>query len=342
MRSIQHLLDLADKHFARKEFPKAITTYLEIIQKEKEFALAYYRLGECHFNTGDQHNAVKYFKIAEKYVFFPIGTLYYLSKILIDIRNYSEAEHFLTKLFEIEETQKVWQSWNLKGIIAERKGEYETAEQCFKKTISLEKNQPQPWHNLGIVYRKKAYEKDQRDKNKFLDQAISAFTKALELNNNYPLPMAELGGIYLAEGDFVKARGFVEKALSIDPDNWEAKITLGFVNNNEMKYEQARIIVEDIIDNCPKHVMKDRQEILDTFTYIKKNLIHFAIFRDKSKKPQRCPFCKNGKMTMNKVNSIENIYSLKCHHCRAMMLILNNGLYQGPNIYPEIITSSID
>jgi len=50
----------------------------------------------------------------------------------------------------------------------------------------------------------------------------------------------------------------------------------------------------------------------------------------------------DGKMTMNKVNSIENIYSLKCHHCRAMMLILNNGLYQGPNIYPEIITSSID
>ncbi|OLS16566.1 MAG: hypothetical protein HeimC3_53120 [Candidatus Heimdallarchaeota archaeon LC_3] len=84
--------------------------------------------------------------------------------------------------------------------------------------------------------------------------------------------------------------------MVLDPDDWEAKIVLGFVNNNEMKYEQARIIVEDILENCPKHIMKDEQEIIGMLIYIKLGLIHFNIFRDKSKRPQRCPFCKKGKI----------------------------------------------
>ena len=95
------------------------------------------------------------------------------------------------------------------GDVFSRAGDYESAEQEFKKAVDLNSNYADAYHNLGLTQ----YQMGKTD------EAISNFKEALQIRPYLWQSYAQLAQIYYEKEDYAKALVEVEKALQIVPDN---------------------------------------------------------------------------------------------------------------------------
>jgi len=105
---------------------------------------------------------------------------------------------------------------NLGLLYADYKNDYSLAEIYYKKSISLNKNAPEPYNNLGSTY---------LATNK-IELAVKNFKKSIEINPNFFNSYHNLGNLYTSVGNFTEAKKYFFECLKINPYNTHSHRTL--------------------------------------------------------------------------------------------------------------------
>jgi tetratricopeptide (TPR) repeat protein len=105
----------------------------------------------------------------------------------------------------LERTPNSPMGYNNLGVVYERKGQLDKAEEYFKKAIELDKNFVLAYNNLGLVYGKKGQ----------LNKAEEYFKKAIKLDKNYIEAYNNLGIVYEIEGNLNKAEKCYKRVIEL-------------------------------------------------------------------------------------------------------------------------------
>ena len=108
-------------------------------------------------------------------------------------------------------------TWISMGNIQYYHQQYPEGEFSYREAIRLEPENPRAYNNLASVL------KEQQK----LDQAILHFEKAFELDPQYALACRNLGDIYLRQGKSDFAVQWMKTAVGLDPDNMRGQYWLG-------------------------------------------------------------------------------------------------------------------
>ena len=109
------------------------------------------------------------------------------------------------------------------------------AENCYKKSISLNYKNPEAHNNLGTLY--KSLDK--------LEEAISCFEKAVSIDPKFFHSYHNLGNTYTSMGNFPEAKKNFKKAIKISPTHTNSHRTLSriinYANDDEHLREMEKI-----------------------------------------------------------------------------------------------------
>lgn len=130
---------------------------------------------------------------------------------------------------------------NLKGNLLRERKDYQSAEEAYRKALSLGdvKVRANVHNNLGNLF------KDQRD----LQNAVNEYRKAIVLDKNFPMAHYNLGLAHRMRGDNEKAIAAFREALRLDPKYAQAQTTIvstmqSVGKNLEAVSEYRRIVVD--------------------------------------------------------------------------------------------------
>jgi tetratricopeptide (TPR) repeat protein len=118
---------------------------------------------------------------------------------------------------------------NLGACYLEKVTEDPAAELCLKKALELDKESPDPWNNLGVLF----------TRGRRYPEAASALNRALNLNPDSAKTLCDLGWLAYTQGDHAEAERFYKKALEKNPAY--ANAIVGMAKNLVMKgmYNEA-------------------------------------------------------------------------------------------------------
>jgi Flp pilus assembly protein TadD len=109
------------------------------------------------------------------------------------------------------------------GLVAWELGDYHRVLQCSSRVTALDARRYEGPLLHGVAARHHGR----------LDEAIEHLTRAATLAGNYALPYILLGNTFEVNGQHENARQAYEDALSIEPDNNEAKILLARLDHEQ-------------------------------------------------------------------------------------------------------------
>ncbi|NTV81947.1 MAG: tetratricopeptide repeat protein, partial [Candidatus Aminicenantes bacterium] len=98
------------------------------------------------------------------------------------------------------------------GEVALRRGDFETAQGFFRRTLEISPEDPAAAYNVGEIF----------FSNQKSDEAIAYFELAIKIKGDWPKAYHRLGLVCLNKGDFPKALANLKKFLELDPQNPEA------------------------------------------------------------------------------------------------------------------------
>lgn len=100
---------------------------------------------------------------------------------------------------------------------------------CFLNAIELDKNIPEVYNNLGVLYTEKL----------LLDEAISCFKKAIELKPNYSIALNNLAKCLVDNNKCDEAIKYYQKAIELEPNNAIFYCNLADVYLKLKQYDQS-------------------------------------------------------------------------------------------------------
>tara|TARA_B100000029_G_scaffold515204_1_gene621092 strand:+ start:121 stop:1683 length:1563 start_codon:yes stop_codon:yes gene_type:complete len=115
---------------------------------------------------------------------------------------------------------------------------YKKAEEYYKKSISIEKNLPEPHNNLANLYKAKG---------KF-DEAIVSYKKALDINSQFSYAHFNLANTYVTIGKFDEASKHFRESINITPKFFNAHRGLSRIiqyHKNDEHLQQLKEISKD-------------------------------------------------------------------------------------------------
>ena len=119
--------------------------------------------------------------------------------------------------------------FNTQGQEFYKKGDYEKAKEAFLSAIKCNSKNRYAYNNLGLTYIKLSN----------LSKAESAFKKSNRLCITFTAPLDNLAQMYIAHKDFVKARKYLNQAISKNRKDYCAYYLLGVTYKKEGKYSEA-------------------------------------------------------------------------------------------------------
>ncbi|MCP4024208.1 MAG: tetratricopeptide repeat protein, partial [Desulfobacteraceae bacterium] len=132
---------------------------------------------------------------------------------------------------------------HLLGIIEKDKGHFEHAVKLISKAIRIDPDQAVFYNHLGIVL--KEMEK--------LPDAIQNFKKAINLNPDYCLAFNNLGDAYIASNRFDRAIAALKNAISIKPDYVSPYCNLGVAFKAQENFKRAIASLTKALALDPNH-----------------------------------------------------------------------------------------
>lgn len=106
------------------------------------------------------------------------------------------------------------------------------AQQFLVEARKLKKDDAGIHNNLGLVYFKK-------DGEKRPTRALAAFREAARLDPNLAAAHANVGAIALAYRDYAKAEESYRAAVTLEPNDWETRLALGWTLEGARKCDRA-------------------------------------------------------------------------------------------------------
>ena len=139
---------------------------------------------------------------------------------------------------------QVASSYNNRGVVYWKKGDFDLAITDFDKVIGLKSNDAKAYTNRGIVYSSKGDH----------DKAIIDHTKAIELKFNYAEAYNNRGAAYSEKGDHDEAIVDLTKSIELEPDNADTYNNLGVVYDRKGDHDKAIADYNKAIELEPSNV----------------------------------------------------------------------------------------
>ncbi|MFN4224367.1 MAG: tetratricopeptide repeat protein [Fervidobacterium nodosum] len=205
-------------------------------------------------------------------------------KVLLNEKNYAEAEEILKKVKELHYDYR-YHFYN--ALLQAKMGNYEFAEIEFKQALTLNPDFALAYYELGnVLFAEKDYE-----------DAIEAYRKAYEKDPNFLLPLLKIGDTYMELGQLDDAEMFyksiiardklhqyaTKEGLEIEPMP-EAYLRLGVLYNLRQQYEKAEEIFKLGLSTGKKAEIT--YNLAYTLTKLGKHMEAYKILLDLSKEVQ--------------------------------------------------------
>jgi len=208
----------------------------QVITERKNISTAYIYLAQIYRDLGKLEYAIEVLKMGREFI--PL--------------NYKIFARYCDYLYEsgrLEEALKAFEATNFReadydsnmcliiGLGYLERGNVETAQAYFEKSISFNKKFPIPYFCLGSLYLAKF--RKTKDSTAY-EKAISNLKKAVDLDASYDNAYNNLGIAYVEAGKYEEAIPCLENAFQLNPDLHEALYYLGLAymnkGNNFMAY----------------------------------------------------------------------------------------------------------
>ncbi len=167
----KELMKYSEILFEAERYKEALLGYQKIIKLKPDFFEAWHKQGEVYYYLAMDRESIASFK----------------------------------KALQLKEDKLVWFDM---GMTYTELEEYENAQECFEKTLALDKNYTLAWNNLGFTFSRLG---DQQ-------KAVEYFTRATELEPKDPYFWENLGiHYYQMLKNYQEAANCYEKVIKLDP-----------------------------------------------------------------------------------------------------------------------------
>ena len=213
----------------------AISSLQKILAEKNKIDMAYKRLAGIYSETGRTHEALEILEQGLEQFPSSYETFIDYLKTLNNAAKYAQVIKAIDEsdFAEIDLDPELWYQLGLAYLHLR---EYSQAIKAYEKTISLDSNYPEVFHNLGETYLALALKSKKRDD---LGKAAEMYQKAIELDPTFPKPFNGLGKVYHSRGDISAAIGQWKKALKVDPDHSGSLFNLGMAHFEQQKFREA-------------------------------------------------------------------------------------------------------
>jgi spermidine synthase len=194
---------------------KALDLLKKAVSMEPENGLAHYNLGVAYNAGGDAKSAIRHLEEAIDLIPDLVGAHLALADAHLALGHLDQAEAFLLQL--TEENGFVAEAWDMLGLVAARRKDWERAKTYHVRALSLEPYRAASHYNLGIVLEEQGHIKD----------AARAYQAALEIEPKDAEAHNNLGLLYARVGLFDLAVKSYLDALDFEPHYPEAAYNLG-------------------------------------------------------------------------------------------------------------------
>lgn len=187
---------------------------------------------------GDEINSFSILEeLHEKYP--SINTAREISNIHLSKGNVDEADNVIQTFFETNANY----SELYKGIRHAKAGRLKLAEDVYKKILKDDKNNIDALRLLGLIaFRAKNY-----------DLAEKLFTRAISINPYFSLAWDNLGKVFRVQNKLSKSKIAFKNLLKIDPNNYEALVSLGTLYVKLAEYEKGIDCYKDSLKINPSN-----------------------------------------------------------------------------------------
>jgi tetratricopeptide (TPR) repeat protein len=251
------------------EVDKASAMLQKIVKDEPDNALAHYNLGVALNRTGQGGLAIDHLKKALDILPSLVGAQLALAEAYLEMGRLDTAEATLLEV--TEKNAFVAEAWDMLGLIAGKRKDWEQAKTFHIRALSLEPYRATSHYNLGIALEEAGRPKeaagayqaairitpDDAEAHNNLglvymraglfEPAVKSFLNALDLTPQYPEAAYNLGLAYRAMDKLLPATEAFGLALELDPDLAEAKQQLDELNV-QVKIQQ----VDAGVDEAPE------------------------------------------------------------------------------------------
>ncbi len=187
----------------------------EVLKKTPKHPLANYNLGVVLNRAGRFGEALPYLEISVSLLPNIPGAKSAMAESLLELGRLNKAESVLLEI--VESNAFIAEAWDMLGLIAGRRKDWEGAKEHHLRALSVEPYRAASHYNLGI-----ALEELGRIK-----EAAGAYQAALRIEPKDAEALNNLGLVYARAGLFDQAAEFHRKALDLEPHFPEAAYNLG-------------------------------------------------------------------------------------------------------------------
>lgn len=250
-------------------YEKAVQCYNNYLNENPYSYTAWYNLGNIQLKMGETRKAIESYEfsiaIEESFssVYFNLGNAYLISE------EFKKAEECFQKCIDSEGEDAIVCCFL--GESLERQGKLEEAKATYMHALSLDTNAADAWLGLGVIadlegYNRKGIELIQKAislephnddyfhilgnayaKDSNWEEAERAFLKTIELNTENSEVIKDLYIVYLASGQWKKARPFLDSFTATSFNEFTLNLLYVhwfWTNNNE---EEALFLLHECI-----------------------------------------------------------------------------------------------
>jgi tetratricopeptide (TPR) repeat protein len=129
------------------------------------------------------------------------------------------------------------------GVDHYQAGQFNEAEDCYRRALGIQPGHPGILCNLGAVLHKQSK----------LDEAIAVYRDAIRINPRYALPHANLGSALKDQGKLEEAISSFRAAVRFSPDYQDAHFHLGLALHAQRKFADAASAFQQAVKIKPDY-----------------------------------------------------------------------------------------
>ena len=189
---------------------------------------AFYNLGLLLQERGQLEESIAHYK--ESIAINPNLFQAYsnLGNVFQEIGQYNEAYSYYQKAIQIN--PKYFEVEMNLGILCMKMETPDEATKHFQRVLQLNPKHPEAYNNLGLTFQQQGE----------VEKAKFCFRRALEINAVFSDAYTNLGNILLKEDEGInKAITLYNRAINVDPNNYEAFYNLSYAQHYQGSFEQA-------------------------------------------------------------------------------------------------------